>query len=1269
MEKVEIKIGLDASEASKGLKVTVDLVKQIGEACKTTSHKFEAMMDRQSQSANQMQGNAQRSKKGVLGLDDAIEKEKQTLKDEAAAVESSGIAHKNAGKSIKDHTEASKENAASISDITNAASALPGPIGDAASSVGTLMSMVTKLMNCGWLWFLAAVAAAYEYLTWSMGRTVEGQEKLDVVTAKYRQRLENVKSAASAVGRSLFDAFDQAASAASNLIGKVDDLWGRFRSLGGGAVGGVIDFLGGRAGQVASVAQKGLSWVWNSNVDKAGNIAEQQNTLYREMEENKMKEARLNQKIAESRERLYDTNLSHAEREKAYKEALAASNELFDARKEIATQQYAIQKGLNSLSDTDRENLSKENDLAANLVNLETERANNHRMLLRMKKGLNAESKRELTEAKKSEKRDAQAKAYAMKQADEQAKLNKQVSDAEMDASIASIRNKGERERAEREEQYKRKLRDIRDQADEVYKLIYEQRKKQWELAHEGSPYENTEEGKKGYSSINARDEMRKSFTAEEKQLYVASMNIASAQTARINAQYAREEEERMKASKQAINEYLKEYGTLQEQKLAIAKEFAEKIHDIENSDLTPEAKQAQIASVTKQQNKDLAATQAQDIMQQMDWAALFQGTAQMAGIGQQVLANAQAFTKSNAFKDSSAEDKKAIYDAISQLMQNLQGERGIFGASSAFSEAAEDVERFSLALTDARQKQEEYAEAINMYSSMVDSAEEGPVKDFASSMLERFRNLYDEQSDIVDDYSAKVNDASARMQSSAATFQSKINSITSGLNSLAKGGGLSDMFGGVSDLIKGFGGNNGKDLTDTTGALGKAGGYIGAAFSLADMINEVGLDGIINNISNTINGAVTNIAKMLMSPDFYKGILTSSLDAILAPFNAIFGDGNFEEMQEEIDDLTTSNEDLQKAMSSLEQALTDASFSEVGEKLDELNATYDKMLSNNMKIMEDRANMHKATTHSLRYYFNDESDYTSLLKKAGNTLDVNLGGDLQNLLNLSPEQLKRLFTEDTGTWTAIKNAIKDIEKEYEGKVGSGLADLLDAQLDLAGKKEEWQKTATETLSGISFDSMRDNFKATISDMKKDVSDFADDIEDTFDDIVLRSITEGYEKELKQLQSDIAKAAEDEEWSRVNELKERYRRYVEEAREKVQQARDQGYYNGEEDTARSQQASGRSFRTMSQETGDELSGRFTALQISGENIDTTAKVILWNINIMSTLMSSSKESLSALTELAAVRNTYLNDILAAVRAINNFIAKKLTQIESNTNYL
>ena len=92
------------------------------------------------------------------------------------------------------------------------------------------------------------------------------------------------------------------------------------------------------------------------------------------------------------------------------------------------------------------------------------------------------------------------------------------------------------------------------------------------------------------------------------------------------------------------------------------------------------------------------------------------------------------------------------------------------------------------------------------------------------------------------------------------------------------------------------------------------------------------------------------------------------------------------------------------------------------------------------------------------------------------------------------------------------------------------------------------------------------------------------------------------------------------------------------------------------------------FATMSQDTANELNGRFTALQIAGELIAQNSVKSFDSLLAMQDLMTSGN------TMLMEIRNThireagYLEDIARYTKTITGF-SEKLDQIQENTSKL
>ena len=109
-------------------------------------------------------------------------------------------------------------------------------------------------------------------------------------------------------------------------------------------------------------------------------------------------------------------------------------------------------------------------------------------------------------------------------------------------------------------------------------------------------------------------------------------------------------------------------------------------------------------------------------------------------------------------------------------------------------------------------------------------------------------------------------------------------------------------------------------------------------------------------------------------------------------------------------------------------------------------------------------------------------------------------------------------------------------------------------------------------------------------------------------------------------------------------------------------AKDHGFTPGEEDTeSSSQTATSKGFATMSQDTADELNGRFTALYEVGLQI-------LQNISSLQSISISAQSSDATLLEiknLMILSNGHLEDISTFAKKILDGFGKKLDDINAN----
>ena len=192
--------------------------------------------------------------------------------------------------------------------------------------------------------------------------------------------------------------------------------------------------------------------------------------------------------------------------------------------------------------------------------------------------------------------------------------------------------------------------------------------------------------------------------------------------------------------------------------------------------------------------------------------------------------------------------------------------------------------------------------------------------------------------------------------------------------------------------------------------------------------------------------------------------------------------------------------------------------------------------------------------------------------------------GRMEGLFNLTSEQLEKLKTTAPEVWA---------------RLDSDARDYLDKIIEIGEQSEEVKNSLKESLTGISFDSMKENFISNLMDMDYSAKDFANDVNKMFANaLVTQMVNKNYKDKLQKVFDDMAEAiGSDNEQQRIEQIKKDYEAMRAAAKEEVDKIMEITGY-GE-----SSQQSGDSggFEAMSQDTAEELSGRFTMLQVTAQN--------------------------------------------------------------------
>ena len=87
---------------------------------------------------------------------------------------------------------------------------------------------------------------------------------------------------------------------------------------------------------------------------------------------------------------------------------------------------------------------------------------------------------------------------------------------------------------------------------------------------------------------------------------------------------------------------------------------------------------------------------------------------------------------------------------------------------------------------------------------------------------------------------------------------------------------------------------------------------------------------------------------------------------------------------------------------------------------------------------------------------------------------------------------------------------------------------------------------------------------------------------------------------------------------------------------------------------------------MGQDTADELNGRFTALQMSGERISEGVINMLATLETLASFGSDNGRTLAEIRNLMVTNNAYLEDILGVNKKMRDEFNTKLDKISTNT---
>lgn len=695
--------------------------------------------------------------------------------------------------------------------------------------------------------------------------------------------------------------------------------------------------------------------------------------------------------------------------------------------------------------------------------------------------------------------------------------------------------------------------------------------------------------------------------------------------------------------------DFMKQYGSLEQQRYAILKEYTDKIDLAREKGDTFGA-----ASAEMEMNDQLKKLNFSDFKDSINWDVVFQD---MNRLSIPYLEDLRKKMKELLGSGTlEFDDMKTVSDQIYKIDDAISEQKDRWGLVNdavrehrrLIDEAKDAQDRLAQArkgefdakadnMSQRRKIQGVFAESgVNIDTSNITSANKdklmGSTKNLSVSQTEKLRKLFDDLAVS----EVKVGKATKEVGKAQEEAKVKQDAAKKSLHDT-----IEEWAEGLRKIQEKL-----KDLPGLVDALG---------------LGNTGFGKAVNNGMDALNSGTQAFS------DFASGnYIGAAMNGIktISSLGKMFGidGGNGAEVAKKTEELTESNDRLMYSIDKLKESIDKSSgYTAVSN----YNAAYDAQKQVNtqtMDILKTQMGYHGAH-HSNAYYWNlSAQDYAAINKtlaeqskiRGGYTnSSINKVNSLEDIYKLTPEQMADIRTHNADVWKNMTDQGKYDKTEY-----------WEQYTELAGKLEELTEQINENLTQTTFDSMKSDFINNLMDMSKSAKDFSNDFTTMLNQSMLNfALGDLMNKKLKPLYESWANKMKENGGrqltpTELDNLKEEYDKIIQEGlaiRDNI--ADITGYKQSYE-----QSASSGSFESMSQDTGDELNGRFTAVQIATEGTYEETKLINTKLDAIAARDGGTEGSL-----LTASVNTIMGNvgnIWLAVDEGRTILAQSLMYLQS-----
>lgn len=444
--------------------------------------------------------------------------------------------------------------------------------------------------------------------------------------------------------------------------------------------------------------------------------------------------------------------------------------------------------------------------------------------------------------------------------------------------------------------------------------------------------------------------------------------------------------------------------------------------------------------------------------------------------------------------------------------------------------------------------------------------------------------------------------------------------------------------------------------LTKAVNSIGQQGQQlVNAGNNLVDMLTNLGVA-----VPESISGALSGLGQImsgLESIDLTKPFsIISSITGILAgitkTISSFFGgpDGTayYEGVKEQLEAI---NEVYDRIIDkSKEDIAFGGGFASVQAATQAMD-NYEKKVSNLQKIAAASGRAGASwKSHSAEWHSNKNVGAIGGFEQMSDILGKSISS-MTDLYSLSGDELFLIQSQMPEAWSLIDARIRE---------------NLDSIVACKDEANELRDALNQAMTGVDFDSFYNGFIDQLSDMDTSFEDMCDNFEDYLRKSIMAGLVASqYQDRINALYEQWSDAAQSDKKiteEEANVLKNQYQQIVNDMmRDREEMAKSFGW----DASVTSQESSKKGFATVSQDSIDELNGRFTALQMSGE--ESKIQLILLNqvTNALLNVNEIGNTMLNDILNQHVITNNYLDDIVKYTKALQE-MKNDLAAVKNNT---